>query len=344
MKREYGIDVLRLLAMFGVVMIHNLLQGGVLEAATGASIVAYWTLEMCGIVAVNVFAMISGYVGGGRVAPFGRTISLYKMVYFYAIALTILFTLLFGKEAWSGIQLWRILLPFLGKDYWYFNAYVVLMLIQPFLAKGIATLSKKQLRQTVGVLLLASGTAGYLDSLFLMSGYSAIWLIIMYLTGAYIQTCAEDFRNIKTYQLWAVISVCVICLVAGCLYFAIYRGHNVSWFTAYVNPIVIIQSVATFIVFQRYKIYNTRIQKCLIKLTPLTFSVYLIDTHPIFFRNILRDSLVWIADYSVTVGFLSVIGISLFMFVAFLTVDAVRLNLFKTIGNLFKEKKSEKVI
>lgn len=338
MKREYGIDALRLLAMFAVVVIHNLSQGGVLASATGASAIAFWTVEMVGIVAVNVFAMISGYVSNVRPSNLKKLLPLYKTVYFYTVLIAIVLYVLVGEGVLSGTPLWTLLAPFLAKDYWYFNAFVVLMLLQPFLAAGLDKLSKSQLQQILVVLLLASATAGVLNSLFLVSGYSAIWLITMYITGAYVKLYGESFDCIKTYQLVIVIVACVIYGVAAYLKLSLGHGFNADWFVSYISPNVIVQSIAVLLVFKRLNVKSIRVQKWLVRLTPLAFSVYLIDTHPLFFKNVLKDSFVWILDYPTLFGVFAVLVISFAMFVAFIVIDAIRYSLFDRLGGRFNEK------
>lgn len=64
-KRNYGIDLLRIVSMFMVVFLHILGGGGVLEldSLSGASYWTAWTLKTASYCAVDIFAIISGYVG-----------------------------------------------------------------------------------------------------------------------------------------------------------------------------------------------------------------------------------------------------------------------------------------
>ena len=71
-KRNYGIDALRLISMFMVVVLHVLGQGGVLKAAKNGQYIISWLLEIIAYCAVNCYAIISGYVGYSDVASFSR--------------------------------------------------------------------------------------------------------------------------------------------------------------------------------------------------------------------------------------------------------------------------------
>ncbi|MBR4172933.1 MAG: hypothetical protein IKR46_01015 [Clostridia bacterium] len=63
MKRNQGIDLLRIVSMYMVCVLHTLGQGGVLETLSVGSTkyYAFWLLEISQYYAVNSFALISGY-------------------------------------------------------------------------------------------------------------------------------------------------------------------------------------------------------------------------------------------------------------------------------------------
>ena len=64
-ERKYGIDLLRMIAMFMVVILHVLGQGGILNTVSSLSLnyEIAWFLEISAYCAVNCYALISGYVG-----------------------------------------------------------------------------------------------------------------------------------------------------------------------------------------------------------------------------------------------------------------------------------------
>ena len=84
-NRNYGVDIARLTSMFMVVLLHNLGQGGLLDwtFASPRSFV-YVTIENFAIVAVNVFALISGYLSSGRPITPRRALSLWGCAFFWS--------------------------------------------------------------------------------------------------------------------------------------------------------------------------------------------------------------------------------------------------------------------
>ena len=83
-ERNYGIDCLRVISMFMVVLLHVLGRGGVLQATKNLSINygVSWFLEIAAYCAVNCYAIISGYVGYGRKIKYSNLIYLIFCVAF----------------------------------------------------------------------------------------------------------------------------------------------------------------------------------------------------------------------------------------------------------------------
>ena len=62
--RNRGVDLLRLISMLFVVVLHSLGRSGVLKADADSGLYkAAWLIEIFCYGAVNIFALISGYVG-----------------------------------------------------------------------------------------------------------------------------------------------------------------------------------------------------------------------------------------------------------------------------------------
>ena len=92
-EKNHGIDVLRMLAMFMVVVLHILNQGGILNAS-GRFTSQYevgWLLQTAAFCAVDVYALISGYVWVYAKYRYRNIIELWMQVLFYTILITVLF-------------------------------------------------------------------------------------------------------------------------------------------------------------------------------------------------------------------------------------------------------------
>ena len=63
-SRNYGIDLLRIISMLGVVFLHVLGHGGILSLdLSPVKFSMVWFIEILAYPAVNCFVLISGYIG-----------------------------------------------------------------------------------------------------------------------------------------------------------------------------------------------------------------------------------------------------------------------------------------
>lgn len=63
--RNYSIDLLRIIAMYMIVILHTLGHGGLLDVLEYGTInhAMIWLLETIAFCSVNIYGLISGYVG-----------------------------------------------------------------------------------------------------------------------------------------------------------------------------------------------------------------------------------------------------------------------------------------
>ncbi len=99
-----GIDFLRIFAMFMIVVTHVLGKGGVRDSVAGTVDVHFlqtWIIQASVYVAVNCYALISGYVGFRSNFKYSKVVNLWLQVAFYSIGIT-LFFLILGKDIGSN--------------------------------------------------------------------------------------------------------------------------------------------------------------------------------------------------------------------------------------------------
>ncbi|WP_203640791.1 acyltransferase [Levilactobacillus andaensis] len=329
--RVYGVDIARILSMLMVVFLHNLLAGGILrENDTSFSNLTYWLVENVMIVAVNIFAMISGYLLVDRKIRPAKLLELWKVVFFWSAIPTVV--LMLSLKEIDIVGLVKSFFPILTNQYWYFNAYVVLFILAPFLNAGIRVLSVQYLQKIVLSLLILSASAGFLGNLFLEGGYSALWLIIMYLTGGMIKKSRFSRKVVPNKWLILTCLLCVFTSLVGEYVSIKYLGQPSEWIK-YTSPIVIIQSISLFILFTRIKVSHVRTKKILKKISPLTFAVYLVDSNPFFFHKILHSSLSFLNQLNIWLGLGCLLTLSLGMFLIVILLESGRSWLFTRIRN-----------
>ena len=114
-KRDYGIDALKILSMFMIVVVHVLAHGGGLNAADKFSpqYQVAWFIEIATCCAVNCYALASGYVGGRY--KYTNVVLLWLRTIFYTVLFVSIATL-FKLNAVS-VDTWRgCILPYYDKS------------------------------------------------------------------------------------------------------------------------------------------------------------------------------------------------------------------------------------
>ena len=146
-QRNRGIDLLRMTAMWKVVILHILNKGGVLAAAAplSAGQGTARLLETAAYCAVNCYGLISGYVGVQRRFRYSGALALWLRVAFYTLGITAVFACLMPGSV-NGDRVLRAFFPVLFRQYWYVTAYFGMCLFIPFFNLLLNRLSKGQLR------------------------------------------------------------------------------------------------------------------------------------------------------------------------------------------------------
>ena len=219
-KRNYGIDMLRLVAMFFVVICHVLGHGGVMKNATGYNYSVSSLLQIVAYCAVNCYAIISGYVGYKEEDNYHYTkyLKFWIPVFFYSVGITIIFYVINSGSVGIKEIIWAFF-PVTTYEYWYVNAYTALFFLIPWINRLIQNITEKELNRLIFVLFMffsvyLTFSTWFADTFTLGGGYDFAWLIILYIAGAWIK------KN-KINEKWRVsfwITMITICIAATWLW------------------------------------------------------------------------------------------------------------------------------
>lgn len=101
-SRNVGIDALRIVAMYSIVVLHIMKHGGILDNAKDSHFYAVWFIQSFVIAGVDCYALISGYVGYsdneniGK-TDYGKAFALWLQVLFYSVGFSCLAILIGGE-------------------------------------------------------------------------------------------------------------------------------------------------------------------------------------------------------------------------------------------------------
>lgn len=320
-----------------IVGLHVLGQGGILKSVQDLTFKGeiFWGLEILFYGAVNVYAIISGYVGYKTKHKATNLINLCLQMLFFAIVITGV-DLVFAIKNGTAISIKETILNIFPtiRKYWYFSAYFCLFFFMPLLDKIIECVSRKTLKIVALFIFIVfcCFTQLYSSVANLKSGYSVLWLGILYLVGAYFKkyNSLEKWSALKCLLAFIILTILTIISrsVIGLLTKAVFGEYKlINFFVSYTSPTITLASVFMFTAFTKLKLNKTA-NKVIAFLAPLAFGIYVIHCHPILFAK-LNSSFVWITNQPEILGILLVFAISLAIFVVCIIVDYLRLLLFK---------------
>ncbi|MFU2206084.1 acyltransferase [Streptococcus pluranimalium] len=325
-----GIDFLRIFAMFMIVVTHVLGKGGVRDSVAGTVDVHFlqtWIIQASVYVAVNCYALISGYVGFRSNFKYSKVANLWLQVAFYSIGIT-LFFLILGKDIGANDWL-AAFFPVITGQYWYVTAYFGLMLTMPFFNIALPRMELSDLaKMIVTGFIVFSLLPVLLDTsvseFSLSKGFSMTWLILLYIAGAFLARI-----DLKRYNKpFILIGIYVLSIVATLI-----LKYTVSekWYW-YTSPTISLGALALFILFVNLRIAPAgRLVNFIKFFAPATFGVYLVHLHPLVVKFAMRDFAENFVNQSPFVFPFTILGVSLLIFFGSILIEKVRIWLFKTL-------------
>lgn len=329
--RNMGIELLRCVTMLAIVVIHLINQGGIFGALESKNVYYFIfspLLLLC-LCSVNLYALISGYVETSFKPR--RWLVLWLQVVVLSLLMCLIGELL-ERGSVTHLTWRRAILPVTQKGFWYFTAYTGLYLLLPILRKGLDALSERGLYYVIFAVFFgfSCGTAlGYVggvgDSFALGGGYSAMWLICLYVLGVALRRTGLLAR-VKTVWLWLTLALSMGLLFLGAAFgvFPLSRTKPYS----YLNPLQLLNAVCLLGIFSRMQCRAGLLRRTVGVLAPLTFGVYVIHVHATFFDR-LEDAMTFVLQESPLCALGITLGVAVVIYLGCSAVDWLRLQLFR---------------
>ena len=337
--RYIGIECCRIIAMLMICNLHVLGMGGVLDKVENQKDIYYFLaniLEAFSYPAVNIFILISGYVGLYSQFSYKKMSKFWLQIIFYTISITFAFAV-FSKSSVTPTEWFYALTPISNGQYWYMSCYFGLMLIAPLLNQAILTMKKEFL-----LLLLTGGfiyfsiipTIFKQDSLGIWRGYSVLWMILLYIAGAIIR----KFKYESYFRSWKVI---LGILLLTSLTFVLYFFNYEQW-RSYSSPTVTLQGILIFLLCLSIKNIPPSLEKIVLLLSPLTLGVYLFHVHPLIFRRIIPTIHTLVEEQEFSMFVIIILVMTLVLFFSGAIIEYFRNKLMAYILTLIKNFKNLK--
>lgn len=282
-----------------------------------------WEWQILTYVAVNAYALLSGYVGRTSNFRLSKMALIWLQVFFYSFGMTVVFALLgfpLQLADWG-----KAFFPIVTRQYWYMSAYLGLLLFQPLLNKGIAAMRHKELKQ---ILLVGFVLFSLIPALLhvkvlefsLSKGFGLTWLVMMYITGAFL--AATDIEQVSMKSLWLIYFGSSLVTGLG--------NHFVGeiWFW-YTSPSMIVASISFFLLFAKR---DLRAQDGLVKwiqlLAPASLGVYLVHLNRLVERFFLHDKLVFLLDLEWYWLFIAIPALAVVIYLVATVIELGRIKIF----------------
>lgn len=336
-KRNYGIDLLRVLSMIFVIILHCNLQGGLISNVTQNSIQYkfIWLLEIIAYPAVNIFALITGYVlYDKKDIKIKNYLNLWLEVAFYAFFVNLLFDIINSDMVIPRDYLYSFI-PVTSGRWWYFTAYSGLFILIPFLNKAITNINKQNFKILFVIIITIFSIYDTISKVFnLNDGYSVIWLIIVYILGAAIKKC-NIAKKIKTSKLILLMLILYFITYIYKIYGFEFNFLNLNvtknLFISYTSPTMLGIAILYVIIFSR--INFNKIWKRIIEFTsPSAFSIYILNNHILIWDNIMCGLFSKISNNSIIYIFICIFSFTFLFIIGSIIVDKIRIKIFKILG------------
>ena len=342
-KREKnpGIELLRLIGMYAIVVHHVLLYGHAFNKYKHfkevflMNILCFWH--------VSSYGLISGIVGY-KTYKYSNLLYLWISTVFYSVVIHLHYKR-YHPTYLENHTFIENFFPVIYNKYWYFTAYFGMYLFIPLINKGLSLLNKKQLKTIImnifGIFIIWRDFINIKSDPFkLRSGYSVLGLLIFYILGAYLGKYIIKGNKNKSIYYYLICFLIYICSSLLCYYFhSFFNKEKVKTkifinigqlFTLRINSVaMILQVISLTLIFIQIK-YNKIFAKIISYLGPLTYGVYLIH----FNEYIKNYELVKIFDnYSEFTPLSTIVYIvyirSIQIYIICIFTDYIRYKLFK---------------
>ena len=333
--RNYGLDVLKILSMVYVVILHALGQGGMQNKGSLGMQFAVMALFYITTPAVNIFALVTGYVSfSDKKKPLNRKrlFEMWFQVVFYALIITAICKFVI-PDVVTTRDFVSSVMPLYYDIYWYFTAYFIVSVLSPFINAAVRTLPETTLRKVFFVMIVIfSFFTSFCYSLNILTSHTFTWVFLLYIMGAIMKKCKIGEKLPSGILVTGIIACNLFNWIITWVGEKYVSGSD-WYFTVlsdYISPTMVIQTICYLLLFRKSKA-SGGMKKVIKFISPLVFATYLIDTHPVIYRDVMDGLFAPLSEWNVFLMIAFLIGFGIVFVLAACLIDKVRSLIFKLI-------------
>lgn len=341
--RNSSLELLRIISMLFIVMNHySGEEPWNMKGAGLVSVISYQLYKPLGQVGVDIFVLITGYflvskVDSNYVVSIRKASKIWLEVWFYSIVVFIVGSLYYGEL--SIVNMVKGFFPVVFNNYWFPTAYIILVLLVPFINKLLKEISKKEyLILLIIVVFCGEVMPTVSNTIFsLDKGFGDI--LAVYLVGGYIRRYGVVTKKLTLVFVMLGSYLLMLASILTLWHVIGYEG-NITRFTYGILPFIM--AVAIFLIFIELPFFTN---KAINWVASSVFATYLIT------ENIYADKFLWTELFNVTSYtnpfLIAIFGLLIAMFLVIITVlvDKIRMfafdylkletRLYKIVDNFF---------
>ena len=326
-QRNIQIEIIRILAMFMIVLGHVFLYGHVAENVQNSMMTReiITAIKVFATPGTDIFVLISGYFLLNSKMSVKRITILWLQILFYSVSLYLFMTVL-GTNTFSCKGLVMAFFPIAFNQYWFMRVYFYLVLCAPFLNRLLNSLNQEAHKYLIllGIILMVIPASIPGIALFNSeAGNGILWFMMLYSTGAYFSKYPPRY-SARRYIIMAFICFMVAFLskegISWLSTFLGFAGKGESRFCTFDAFPIYVESCCLICVGIKMKLkirHNCFVEKAILFLSESTAGVYMIHEHP------LVRSIIWRWLNSGNHMIVYAIFIAVFVFVACSMIDQV---------------------
>lgn len=347
-KRNFGIDLLKITAIFMVVILHTNGHGGILFSPSltytqenffysNYSIV--WLIEYLAYCAVNCYALITGYFYWNKKVQYYKLVVFWLQIVFYMVLATLIYSII---TATINTTLWfNALFPIMIYQYWYMTAYVGVFLFMPILNAYVQHTPNRSLILHLAILFIIMSVLPFFfsqngDPFLFHQGYNTFWLIMMYITGGIISKCkiGKNLSKLKCFSYFLLMILLTWGYQMVITYFNTYTqaGINSLKIMQYCAPAIVLAAVFLLLLFKQIRITHPILKKIVLLLSNATLGVYLIHEQPLVRDNFISGYAQEFATYPTLKMVGAILLSSLAIYAICTMIEFIRMQLFKLLN------------
>lgn len=293
-KRKSNIEIVRIIAMLLIVMSHYSLYSGFnWENINGITVNKIFinTFFEFGTLGVSLFIIISGYFYDKNKINVYKIIRLILQIFLFSIIGLIIGTVICDSNL-NMKNIIKSVMPTTFGLYWFATCYILIYLFSPFLKMVIDKFSKRDLKLLITLMILIWSIITMIPGAKTFWN-EFIWLVVIYIIGAYIKKYNVNLLKNNKNRIIAVILIIVflstfmIIIELLSIKLLILKDF-IQYFNNIQSPFILILTILIFNIFKNINIKNNIYINVV---ASSTFGIYLIHEN-VFLRNFIWKELV----------------------------------------------------